>query len=248
MTARARDVILLHGWGSNSTVWKDLAARLAPRCRVHAPDLPGYGGTPSREPCSVVGLADAVAQDAPPRCHVVGWSLGAQIALAWAKRAPRQVDRLALIAATPRFVQCPDWPHAVAEDVLLAFSTALAADRAGMLARFILLQSQGDDRARQVARQLRAALAAGSGPRANTLRWGLQVLLATDLRGDLGSIKQRALVLHGDRDRLTPLAAGKHISRHLAKARLIVLRGTAHAPFLSKPREVAAALREFFDE
>lgn len=248
MTARARDVVLLHGWGSNSIVWKDLAARLAPRCRVHTPDLPGYGGMPSREPYAVDGMAAVVAQDAPPRCHVVGWSLGAQIALAWAKTAPRQVDRLALIAATPRFVQSADWPHAVTEDVLLAFSTALAADRAGTLGRFILLQSQGDGRARQVARQLRAALAAGSAPRAETLKGGLQILLATDLRGDLGSIKQRALVLHGDRDRLTPLAAGEYVSRRLPNAQLVVLRGAAHAPFLSKPKEVAAALQEFFDE
>lgn len=243
-----RDVVFLHGWGSNGSVWTELAARLAPRYRAHVPDLPGYGRAPRCAPYALDGLADSVAGAAPPRCNVVGWSLGGQVALAWARRAPRQVDRIALIATTPCFLRRADWPHGVARDVLDGFSGALAADRARALKRFASLQSQDDDKQKQVARRLRAALAVIDIPAAETLEDGLRMLIGTDLRGTLGSIRQPALVVHGDRDRVAPLAAGEHLSSGLPSARLIVLEGVAHAPFLSRAREVATALQEFFDE
>jgi pimeloyl-[acyl-carrier protein] methyl ester esterase len=243
-----RDVVLLHGWGSNGGVWKELAAFLAPRYQLHTPELPGYGARPGCVPYTLEGVAAAVAQAAPPRCHVVGWSLGGQLALAWARRAPRQVDRLVLIAATPSFVQRADWPHAVTRELLLEFSAELGADRDGTLKRFAALQAQGDDNARDVARRLRAAFTAGGEAGAAALEGGLQILLETDLRAGLSSIQQLVLVLQGDRDSLVPRAASAHFNRRLPSARVTMLPGTAHAPFLSKPREVAAALHEFFDE
>ena len=242
-----RDVVLLHGWGSSGGVWKELAAHLAPRYQPHAPDLPGYGATPGCMPYTLDGVAAAVAHAAPQRCHVVGWSLGGQLALAWARRAPRQVDRLALIAATPSFVQRADWPHAVTRELLLGFSAELSIDRDGTMKRFATLQAQGDDNARDVARKLRAHAARGEAD-VTALAGGLQILAETDLRAGLSAVRQFVLVLQGDHDSLVPLAAGVHLNRRLPSARAAVLRGTAHAPFLSRPRDVAQALMEFFDE
>jgi pimeloyl-[acyl-carrier protein] methyl ester esterase len=243
-----RDVVFLHGWGSGAAVWRDMAAHLAPHGVAHAPDLPGYGAAPACVPYTLEGIAAALARSAPLRCHVVGWSLGGQVALAWAKSAPQQVVRLALIATTPCFTQRADWPHAVTAEVLAEFSRGLTAERAGTLRRFMSLQAQGDEKAKQVARQLRAVHAARSGPAPKTLAGGLRILIETDLREALGSIRQPVLVMHGDRDSLAPLAAGEYLGRRLVNARFLVLRGAAHAPFLSKPKETSAALREFFDE
>jgi pimeloyl-[acyl-carrier protein] methyl ester esterase len=55
-------------------------------------------------------------------------------------------------------------------------------------------------------------------------------------------------VVHGARDRLVPLAAGEYLSRNLPAARLEVMRGAAHAPFVSRARETAQVLEVFFDE
>jgi pimeloyl-[acyl-carrier protein] methyl ester esterase len=243
-----RDVVLLHGWGAGAAVWREMAAHLAPRRLTHAPDLPGYGMAPACAPYTLDGIAAAVARSAPTRCHVVGWSLGGQVALAWARSAPQQVERLALIATTPCFTQRADWPHAVTAEALAGFSKGLSAERAGTLRRFMSLQAQGDGKAKQVARQLRAAHAARNGPALEALAGGLRILSETDLRDALGSIRQPVLVVHGDRDSLVPLAAGEYLSRRLFNARFLVLRGAAHAPFLSKPEDTSTALREFFDE
>jgi pimeloyl-[acyl-carrier protein] methyl ester esterase len=132
--------------------------------------------------------------------------------------------------------------------LLLEFSAELGTDRDATLKRFAALQAHGDDNERDVARKLRAAFTAGGEADAAALAGGLQILLETDLRAGLDSIRQFVLVLHGDHDSLVPRAAGAHLNRRLPSARVTVLPGTAHAPFLSKPREVAAALHEFFDE
>ena len=242
------DVVLLHGWGMNAGIWDDLSARLGARLRVHALDLPGYGATPACAPYTLEAIADAIARAAPPRCRVVGWSLGGQVALTWARCVPRQVERLVLIATTPSFVRRHDWPHAVEASVLGDFARALKTDYTGTLNRFLLLQAQGDTKAKQVALQLRAALSARGEPSAEALERGLEILLNADLRENLGSIAQPTLVLHGDHDTLAPVAAGEHLGRKLPDARVAVLRGAAHVPFVSNLGEVCSLLTDFFDE
>src|SRR6185503_4086346 len=106
-------VVFLHGWGMNRRVFDDLIALLAPRYRTLAIDLPGYGETSACDPYTLDRLAAVAAASAPERCVVAGWSLGAQVAVSWACAAPRQVERLALFAATPCFVQRRDWKAAV---------------------------------------------------------------------------------------------------------------------------------------
>ncbi len=240
----ARDVVLLHGWGFSAQIWSELAGRLAPRFRVLAPELPGYGSAPACSPYTLESMAAAAAQAAPRHCHVVGWSLGGEVALAWARRAPRQVRRLALIGATPCFAARPGWPCATPRAVLREFGRRLADDRAGTVARFIAAQARGDARAQRFAMTL--ARASADQTPDGVLAAGLDVLLAADLRGKLHDVAQPALVLHGAHDRIVPPAAGRWLAAALPDARFELMRSCAHAPFLSQPEKVARALREFF--
>ena len=241
-----RDVVLLHGWGFSAGVWDDLARRLAPRFRVHVPDLPGYGNSPACTPYTLETVVGAVARAAPRRCHVVGWSLGGEVALAWARRAPRQVRRMALIGTTPCFTSRPGWPCATAPAVLREFGISLAADRAGMLARFVSAQAKGDSRARQFTGVLKQ-LSERDTPD-SVLAAGLTVLAGPDERGKLRRVRQPALIMHGARDRIVPPAAGRRLAMALPDGRFSLLRACAHAPFLSQPARTAKMLRKFFDE
>jgi pimeloyl-[acyl-carrier protein] methyl ester esterase len=243
--SKTLDVVLLHGWGCTSRVWDELAARLAPRFRVHAPDLPGYGAAPACVPYTLEALAGSVARAAPRRCQVAGWSLGGEVALAWARRAPYQVERLALIGTTPCFTSRPGWPCATSPAVLREFGQRLESDRAATLARFAAAQARGDARTQRytgLLGQLEGSATDGM------LSAGLRVLANADLRRELSRVRQPALVLHGARDRIVPPAAGHRLAAALPDARFALLRTCAHAPFLSQPGRVARALREFFGE
>ena len=243
---RVRELVLLHGWGSGARIWDDLARRLAPRFRVHALPLPGYGAEPVRAAGALHAIVAAVAQAAPRRCGVVGWSLGGEVALAWARHARRQVQRLALIATTPCFISKPGWSCATAPAVLNEFGRSLTAERSGTLARFAAVQAKGDARARRVAGVLQQYNEQDAPT--EVLLAGLGVLSGTDLRRELPGVMQPVLVMHGARDRIAPPAAGRRLAAGLPDARFTLLRTCAHAPFLSQPGRVARALREFFDE
>jgi len=241
-----RDLVLVHGWGTHGGIWRGLAKELAPHFRVRVVDLPGCGESTDCEPYSLEHIAGMLAADMPPRCGVVGWSLGGQIALVWARNAPGQVERVALIATSPCFSRREGWPHGMSAEILHEFGRAVAADSLGTLQRFFSLEALGDERTREAAARLRACLKQRGAPSPAALAGGLQILLEADQRCELANIAQPTLVLHGERDRVVPLAAGEHLARGLPNGKLTVIPGAAHVPFVTAPREVNAHLARFF--
>jgi pimeloyl-[acyl-carrier protein] methyl ester esterase len=241
-----RELVLVHGWGTHGGIFSELAERLSPRFRVRLVDLPGCGGSRDCEPYRLQHLASLLAREMPERCGVVGWSLGGQVALAWARAAPGQVERIALIATTPCFAQRADWRHAAARETLEEFGRSLAADGPATLQRFFSLQGLGDEHTRDAVARLRGCLKRDEAPSAAALAGGLKLLLETDLREELAAIRQPALVLHGEQDRVAPPEAGRHLASALPDAELILIPGAAHVPFVTALPEVSAHLSRFF--
>ncbi len=236
------NLVLLHGWGMHSGIWDALRARLDGRFHVHAVDLPGYGGSPGSDLYTLESLADSVAAILPEAATLCGWSLGGMVALETARRYPEKVARLVLVATTPCFAQRDDWRCAMPVEVLQAFAADLASDYEGTLKRFLALQSRGDEAAKTVLRVLRDSLFQRGRPSSEALRGGLEILREGDLRSQVGEIRQPTLIIHGDRDQLTPLPAAEWLAQALPDANLTVLKGAAHAPFLSHPDEFIQSL------
>jgi len=241
-------LVLLHGWGMHAGVWNDLAERLGAGCSVIAPDLPGYGAAPPMTDAGVEDVVDRLAKIAPPRCAVAGWSLGGQLALAWALRHPQQIARMVLLASTPRFVAAGDWPQGMATNIFAEFATQLKADRDGTLRRFRRLQAEGDAQLRSVVRRLDAVASSLPAPSLETLECSLNWLGTMDLRDTLHEIMQPTLLLHGAEDRLVAPAAATFMAEQLPDARLSLIPGAAHAPFISAVNEVAREMIGFCSE
>lgn len=94
-------VLLIHSGGFTSRQWRRLAERLAPRYRVLAPDLLGYGAAgrwPDGEPFhfrqDLDFLASLLDRDGAP-AHLVGHSYGGFLALQLALRRPELVRSIA---------------------------------------------------------------------------------------------------------------------------------------------------------
>ena len=243
-----KQLVLLHGWGMSSAVFDPLRRALAPGCHAQAMDLPGYGRSASVEPYTLDALARRVAEAAPPHCAVLGWSLGALVALAWAAQFPAQVEKLVIVAGTPCFVRREGWPHGLEPAVLFSFGRELASDRERTLRRFTALQARGDENPKDVTRALGAASRDATCVSNAVLDGGLRILRDTDLRLILKDISQRTLVVHGVRDELVPLAAAEYLAANLRAVQIETLPGAAHAPFLSEPVRVAKRILDFLDE
>lgn len=240
------DLALIHGWGMHGGIWDSVRAGLAKNFRVHALDLPGYGASAACQPYNLATLAQAVAESLPSGINVIGWSLGGLVAQRWALDCPQQVRRLMLVGSSPCFVQRGDWGNGIDPLILQTFANDLDQDYAGTLLRFLSLQARNGEGLRTVMKYLRVNLFSKGRPSAEVLKAGLNVLLDTDLRNEAGHFKMPLAILHGERDTLAPVAAAQWMGSRVEGARLDVIPGCAHAPFLSHPEIFMRVAKEFF--
>ena len=239
------DVVLIHGWGMHGGVWSDVRDALAERYRVHVVDLPGMGWSKACSPYDLKQVAEIVASELPERATVFGWSLGGQVAMRLALDYPQQVEKLVLIGATPRFVNGADWQSGVAAEVFNLFASQVAADYHDTMTRFLGLQAFGGESSRVLMRELRERFFARPVPDSGVLQDALRILLDTDLRNELPALRQPTLLIHGNRDTLAPVAAAHWMAAHLPHARLRVIEGASHAPFLSHPTTFLSEAMQF---
>jgi pimeloyl-[acyl-carrier protein] methyl ester esterase len=92
---------------------------------------------------------------------------------------------------------------------------------------------------------LQQALQQHGSARPEALRAALALLEQNDLRQLARGINVPALVIAGQHDRVTPPQAGQALARLLPHGQLLQIARAGHAPFLSHPQQVSAALNEF---
>jgi pimeloyl-[acyl-carrier protein] methyl ester esterase len=249
-------LVLIHGWGMHGGIWDNVVAQLAQDFRVHCVDLPGHGyssrdkgqDTPfshSPYPLTLDAIVDELSAQFDEPLNVCGWSLGGLVALRWAQLAPQQVRRLVLVASTPCFAEREGWLFGMAAASLRQFAAELELDHAATLRRFLALQLRGSANERALLADMRSRLFSRGEPDVKALRGGLEILRDADLRNELASICQPALLIAGERDKLTPPAASFYMAQSLPDARVVEIAGAAHAPFLSHPEIFVEQIMDF---
>jgi pimeloyl-[acyl-carrier protein] methyl ester esterase len=247
-TGAGHPLVLLHGFAMHGGLFASLLPDLARTHRVHVVDIPGHGRSPPMVPFEVpriVGAIDAAIDE--PELVVLGWSLGGQIALAWARARPRRIRRLVLVATTPSFVEREGWPHAMRAQTLSRFGDELRASYRLTLQRFLALQVHGSEEGRATLAALRGRLFERGEPSAQALDAVLAALAQNDLRAALSRIEAPTLVIAGDKDALVPLAATRELAAAMPNATHQTIHGAAHAPFLSHRQRFVDAVLAFVD-
>jgi 2-hydroxy-6-oxonona-2,4-dienedioate hydrolase len=223
--AGAKTVVLVHGVGVSSRYMVPLAERLAPRYRVFAPDLPGFGGS-DRPPrmLDVPGLADALAAwlriRAPGRTNMVGNSLGCQVILDLAARFPELIDRAILIG--------PTTDPGVRNLFLLLARGVLDLPQESAALYPIL-----------VTDYLRAGLL--------RTMWTLQAGVDDPLISKLPQVQAPVLVVRGERDPIASRKWVRKLSQNVPTGKWSEIPGAAHAAHFSAPEWMAKLAGEFLD-
>jgi pimeloyl-[acyl-carrier protein] methyl ester esterase len=246
-----RDLVLLHGWGMNLRVWDELGEALERRFRVIAIDLPGHGksdwDSAAQTPAAQAFRVHETLAPLTTRYHLLGWSLGGQFALDLAAAMPAGIERLVLVATTPRFVSGTGWRLGLSPASLERLAQEVRANPANAVSEFLRLQVRGlaPRTAGRVLYRLRAALARNGAAHPEALAWGLERLKHGDLRPQLAQVRAPTLVVTGQHDRIARPAASRALAEALPKGRFRQLRGAGHLPFLSHRDQFLTALNGF---
>ena len=232
-------IVLLHGWGFLPGIWSDVQDQLRQRgiaAPIAMPALPLSGHI------SQLTAIESLYDTLPEIAHLVGWSLGGELALAYALCFPERVQSLTLISSTPCFMNRPDWELGQPATLLDDFDQRLAESPAGLLKRFSSLIRHGDSAAVR-NRSLAEILQAQADTDPDRLASGLRFLRTIDLRGACASQEHLPPItlIHGAVDGVVPIAAAQWLADNL-NAPLTTIDQASHALPLTHADQIAEIL------
>ncbi len=239
-------VVLLHGIGSGSASWEGQLDGLGADYRVIAWDAPGYGGSDALdgETPVVADYAQAVADllDALDlvRIHLVGHSLGALIAAAFAARRADRLVTLTLADPTAGYAASgDDMRVARLEARIRAIEELGPAGMAERRSREVLSPNAPEAAVAKVREVMAALRPAG-------YKQAARMMHSTDIYGDARAVSVPALVMCGAADRVTPEDLARSIASAIPGAEYQTLDGLGHASYVEGPEIFNAPLRAFF--
>lgn len=228
---------LQHEWVPGP--FRDHLDRLAAALTVLRVDKPGFGlaggsSIPDHETAvaALLAAADAVGLK---KFALRGDILGGATAIALAATHPERVARLVLYGA-----------HACGEDAggaaAIASLQALARTHWGLGSRLLadLWMAGADPEAVEWFARLQREIA---GPEAAAAVIGY--CMGTDVRALAGQVRAPTLIVHREHDRAVPLSAAQRLAELIPGARLVVVPGRAHLPWVADANSVLEPILRF---
>ncbi|HEX7287618.1 MAG TPA: alpha/beta hydrolase [Candidatus Angelobacter sp.] len=255
---KGNPVVLIHGWPLSGRSWeKQTRALVDAGYRVITYDRRGFGH--SSKPA--IGYDyETFAEDLRRLIirlrlrdvTLVGFSMGGgEVARYLGRYGTRGVSNAVFVSAIPPFLfKTHDNPEGVEGSVFEGIKQGIAADRMAFLSQFLTnfynVDVLGGRLISDQVVQFSWAIAAGASPRGTidcVNAW------LTDFRKDLKRIDIPTLVIHGDSDRIVPLAAsGKRTAEMVQRGRLVVVEGGPHGLTWTHADQVNRELLNFLGQ
>lgn len=247
-----RPVLFLHGWAMSGRVWR-FQQELADANRLIFLDQRGHGqshpassyliddfGADLASFVERLGLVDAV---------VVAWSLGVQVALQAFPCLRERLSGMVLVGGNPRFTTADDYPHGKPSVEVKGLGLRLKRDYHKTMGEFFRgMFAEGECDHAQYQRIVHEIVMAGRSPDQEAAKESLNILSVVDQRELLPGIDRPTLVVHGELDTICPASASAYMAERLPAARLEIVPGCGHAPFMTRPEQFNELLKDFLKD
>lgn len=235
------DVVLLHGWQCDRTLWRSLIEALAPHCRVTAIDFPAHGqsgrppeawGVPAFADCTLA-LLDALDIR---HCDLVAHSFGARVSIWMLKEQPARFGRAVFTGAAgikpppTQRTRRRQKQYRALRRVCDSFSHIPFLRKASGRAREALVQRYGSSDYVVLDEAMRAVF---------------REVVNLDLRPYLSEIQASTLLFWGEKDDLTPLWMGQMMQQEIPDAGLVVAQGAGHYAYLEQAAFFERVVKHF---
>lgn len=235
VTGEGPDMILMHGWGCQSTTLASIEKVASEHCRVFNLDFPGFGQ--SSEPAEVWGIEEytALLEKFVKSVDIsnpilLGHSFGGRVGLLYASR--NKVSKLILVDAA-----------GVKPRRSLKYYYKVYTYKLGCKTLNLFL---GKEKAQKHIDKMRAKRGSSDYNNASMMmKRILSKVVNEDLKHVMPLIKAPTLLIWGENDTATPIGDAKIMEKLIPNAGLVSFSGCGHYSFLDNPIQFAAVLRSF---
>jgi len=242
-------LVFVHGWSFSSSVWRFQKEALSNRYHCVCPDLRGHGQ--SSAPATGYALDDFASdltalfdQLDLSGATILGWSLGALVALAAHRELRERLASLVLVSGTSRFVACEGYPHGLPSKEPRGLALRLKRNPQQALDTFFSNMFAPGELAGNAFKRIEKE---GAPPSQSAALQSLQTLASADVRNMLSIVQVPVLLVHGDRDTICLADASRYMAEMLPCASLAIMEGAGHAPMLTRRSEFDGIVGSFLE-
>lgn len=240
-------VVMLHAFPLNSQQWEGQVESLSDRYRFICPDFQGFGASTAPDDASsysMDGFADDVAaildELGLDKVVLAGLSMGGYASFAFLRRHRDRVSALVL-ADTKAEADPPEAKEKRTSQQELVRSEGTAGLIEGLSGA--LLGEPTREKKPDVVESTKKLMA--SNPPAGFIGALEAMKNRPDSSGELGQIDVPTLVIVGENDGVTPVAASEALNQGIAGSKLVVIPESGHLSNLEAPEAFNGALAEF---
>ena len=228
-----KTVIVLHGWGGRIESMAPVIQCLAPRFRVVALDLPGFGESPRPEevwgtPEYAAFLRAVMGDLGIERAHIVGHSYGAKAGLQLAATHPELVEKLVAVGSSG-----------------LRSAPSLRTRSKRFVGRLARAAGKLGPPGEAIRNAVYRKVASSDYRDAGEMRPTLVRVVNEDLSGLLTRIQASTLLVWGANDDAVPLAHARRMEKLIPDAGLVIFEGAGHFAYLDEPERFCRVIRHF---
>jgi pimeloyl-ACP methyl ester carboxylesterase len=234
-TPEKKTLLILHGWGSNSDRWVDVAEKIStknPNLRIIAPDLPGFGKSDALEnPWNtnqyIEWIDELILHFELKEFYLMGHSFGGALASKLAVKHVQDINKLFLVsAACIRRKTAKKKTYAAISKLIKIFSfVPLYKFFRKAVYKFIIRRSD-------------YTYVEGN------LKQTYLNVITEDLSFHLPFIKVPTTIIWGSKDTFTPIEDAHFISKQIKNSKLIIIPEAGHDLNRKKPEILAQKIIE----
>lgn len=236
-----QNVLLLHGWGANVTLFNRIINHLSPYFRVYALDLPGFGESDEpKEPWNVDNYVDFVIKFCEKMniksCFLIAHSFGGRITIKLMSRRdlPFSVEKIVLTGSAG--IRPKQSAKSKFKTKCYKISKKILSSK---ICQKLMPNALENLRKKNGSADYNAA--------SPIMRQCLVKVVNEDLTELIHNINVPTLLIWGEKDDAVPLSDGQLMEKLIPDAGLVVFEGCGHYAFLEQGGRFCRILDSFFD-
>ena len=241
--ADAPVVVFINALGATVEMWREQVEALSAGYRCLTFDANGHGRSSAQAMRPAIqslanDLAGLLGALAVSRATIVGASIGGMIAQCLAAKYPEQVDRLVLIATTPKMPDARPWTERAANVRREGLETiAGAAMTRWFMADFAAARPDRVEETRRLFLETDR----------ESYALCCEAIAAMDLTEIIADIAAPTLVMAAAMDLSTPLETAEKLRRTISGAAMLIVPDAAHMLVIERAAEASSWISAFLD-